>query len=1009
MALPQYDDIVRTSLILIDSDSSGESCIKLGDKDGESTQSLSINVPLESSGIGLGNQLKYDFHKIFTNDESIDGYFNEECKPIVYDIINNGKNGCISHYRNNFNFDSTIIRSNGLVHSCLEDIMKNNNDLLFFCSYIEINGDQLRDLGKLSLQHIQISNDITESLPLYSDKFPSVFHNNANFLPFHEQNDDITDDSCRIGTNKDDTFYIQNLVLYPINNVSDAISIIENGDSWIANDNNNFDDGKESKESYNSNNGNRLFQIYMFHPQWDTVRSLTFVDLFDGENNRNSSSYNSELREESKLQSKEDDVINNSMNNSNNNTYPTKFDLESIRRYMITKGPVNSCILAALHETLKGGCNFSISTSISCNSLSYYNSFCALNFIDSYMHYGANGQKFGESRDHGGMGSNEQIEKMKNNMKGANPAVNRFISSLRLFGITASLTNDQQITINGKAVDVETVVGTRDSKDIVSAGSSVTTTATKKGEPSVKKLQKMVSDLEDELRDAKTKAKDRKDEITEKAKQIQSLTLQLTRSQTSLRHKEFQYDNLQDDKARLLEEQDHTLTSHHNQHIQTIITDNQNILAQQHKVLQSVPENLRVFTATRNNFNKQFKDTNAAAKIERDLQMKKLSDASRAEVRTLKLQYEHWLAIKNDQIKTFADQFNHFRTEKSNQLQACEMEVVRLYEHATKLEKILTGIEQGEYSVTQKQGLNGRPTTGVLIPVDEYYDVSSRRDRKKTFKFDGNGSYRDDMGSPKATNMANTWGAKIDDFTINIGGVMLPKGLRPTNPFVQPKENISLAVKIVRKYKSLEAAATVVQEEEFQKTLEKAASGTALGVVDPKIQERISQMISTSSMSREGQAFVKTSPKKRSQKDTDTTQSKIDTFGNVDNSIESKMNNDEDEMKFSYPLPLRNDTSTPSTNDFSSLLNGVDKESSEEMKLEISRLRNNLTALENELENQRLKTDKIVRGISSDETINYILKLETEHRDLHKKLKVISSQLHAAKVSNAALQRTLKK
>ena len=79
------------------------------------------------------------------------------------------------------------------------------------------------------------------------------------------------------------------------------------------------------------------------------------------------------------------------------------------------------------------------------------------------------------------------------------------------------------------------------------------------------------------------------------------------------------------------------------------------------------------------------------------------------------------------------------------------------------------------------------------------------------------------------------------------------------------------------------------------------------------------------------------------------------------------------------------------------------------MKLEISRLRNNLTALENELENQRLKTDKIVRGISSDETINYILKLETEHRDLHKKLKVISSQLHAAKVSNAALQRTLKK
>ena len=57
------------------------------------------------------------------------------------------------------------------------------------------------------------------------------------------------------------------------------------------------------------------------------------------------------------------------------------------------------------------------------------------------------------------------------------------------------------------------------------------------------------------------------------------------------------------------------------------------------------------------------------------------------------------------------------------------MEVVRVYEHATKLEKILTGIEQGEYSVPQKQGIGGRPTTGVLIPLDEYYDVSSRRNK----------------------------------------------------------------------------------------------------------------------------------------------------------------------------------------------------------------------------------------------------------------------------------------
>ena len=1016
MTSSQFDDIVRTSIILIDSDLSVESCVKLGDKDGNSTQSLSINVPIESSGIGLGNELKYDFHKIFTSNQLMDGYYNEECKPIIYDIINNGKNGCISHYRNHFNSDSTIIRSNGLIHWCLEDMMKNNSDILFFCSYIEINGDQLKDLGKQSLQHIQISNDIKESLPVYRDKFPSVFHNNPYFIPFHEQNDEIIDDSCKVATNKDNTFYIQNLILYPIENASDAINIIENGEKWSTSETNSLDGGKESKESKesynNSNNSNRLFQIYMFHPEWDAVRTLSFADLFDGVTHQNSSSYIAESKEDSKFESKEGNITNFNMNNS----YSTKFDLESIRRYMIKKGPVNSCLLAALHQTLKSGCNFSVSTSISCSSSSYYNSFCALSFIDSFMHYGANGQHFGESKDQASSGSNEQIEKMKNNMKVANPAVNKFISSLQLFGITASLTNDEQISINGKSVDVATIVGTDDSsKDRAAPATSASTagsSASKKGEPSVKKLQKMISDLEDEVRDAKTKAKDRKDEITEKTKQVQSLTLQLTRSQTSLRHKEFQYDTLQDDKTRLLEEQDHTLTNHHNQHIQTIITDNQSILAQQHKVLQSVPENLRVFTATRNNFNKQFKDSNAAAKIERDSQMRKISDASRAELRTLKLQYEHWLAAKNDQIKVFADQFNQFRIDKSNQLQACEMEVVRLYDHVHKLENILTGIEQGEYNVTQKQGLNGRSTTGVLIPVDEYYDVSSRRASNKTFKFDGNGSFRTEIGSSKAnaTNMANTWGAKVDDFTINIGGVMLPKGLRPTNPFITPKDKVTLATKIVRKYKSLEAAASAVQESEFQKTLEKAATGTALGVVDPKIQERISQMISTSSMSRDNQLQAKIdTSKKRSQKDSQSNIDSLDSVDNTDNNnIESKMNNNADEMKFNNSSPARNDISTSYNKEFSSLIID-DKESPEEMKLEITRLRNNLAALENELENQRLKTDKIVRGISSDETINYILKLETEHRDLHKKMKAIASQLQAAKVSNAALQRSLKK
>ena len=64
---------------------------------------------------------------------------------------------------------------------------------------------------------------------------------------------------------------------------------------------------------------------------------------------------------------------------------------------------------------------------------------------------------------------------------------------------------------------------------------------------------------------------------------------------------------------------------------------------------------------------------------------------------------------------------------------------------------------------------------------------------------------------------------------------------------------------------------------------------------------------------------------------------------------------------------------------------------------------------EKKAEAERISREQVVRGLESDETIQYIIKLEEDQRRMHGLLRESSQQLNAAKVSNAALQRRLEK
>jgi len=600
---------------------------------------------------------------------------------------------------------------------------------------------------------------------------------------------------------------------------------------------------------------------------------------------------------------------------------------------------------------------------------------------------------------------------------------------MNAFGLNASLVNET-ISVNGTSVELHKILemahqggqsdDNKPTQNVASSSIGTGQVGIVSKEPSSKKLKKIISDLEDELRDIKSKAKDRKDEIAEKAKLIATLTQQLTRAQTSIRHKEFQNEGLKQEREQAIEELDGSLRRTHEQHLQSVLADNQSILQQQHKLLQQVPENLRVFTSNRQTLQQKFKETGQQLMEERDAAMKKLSIGQKQEIKHLKLQYEHWLNVKNTQIKEFAEQFNNFREEKNKQLQACEKEIVRLYNHTHKLQTILTGVEQGEYAVTQKQSSIGRPTTGVIMALDENYDTHARCGPRTP-------ATREEMASltlrkelrQTAMNQdrvrtapgSKRGGSGMIDYsiadggpnTVSIGGIVLPKGLRPNNPFVAKSEDLSLSKKIVSKYKLLEDQVQKIQESTFQDVLEKAGGGKTLGVLDPSITSQIKGMLTTSSMSREGQTFVNISPKKKVSNgdmavgeavmEEPSAELKNITLQEYEPSTVSSSNNMAPDK-----VNLKRATSAPGP-----------KLDADEVRAENEYLKEQIEELHEQIQAEKLRTEKVVRNLQSDEILQYIQTLEANQAKLHKNLKEVSSQLHSSKISNTSLMRRLEK
>ena len=185
------------------------------------------------------------------------------------------------------------------------------------------------------------------------------------------------------------------------------------------------------------------------------------------------------------------------------------------------------------------------------------------------------------------------------------------------------------------------------------------------------------------------------------------------------------------------------------------------------------------------------------------------------------------------------DKFNEFRDKKSRQLYQCEQEIVRLYDHVEKVEAILSGFEKGEYPVVQRQGNTGRPTTGVILSIDETLNSRPTGTLPKLIN-SASESYLPEDEFSTTSRIKNLIGVT------KAGSINLPKGLRPKNPLMAQdasKENRSLAKRIVMKYRHKEAEKVKAQEDALKSSLKQAQSSKSMGALDPEIQEQIQNML----------------------------------------------------------------------------------------------------------------------------------------------------------------------
>jgi hypothetical protein len=609
-------------------------------------------------------------------------------------------------------------------------------------------------------------------------------------------------------------------------------------------------------------------------------------------------------------------------------------------------------------------------------------------------------------------------------------------SMLKKLGIQAETDSSGALIVNGKkmaAAELGLDEGSS-STDLGSGGSMVsggggagggggggggggfTASAMKGMNP--EKMRRIVTELKDDNSKLSVKVKEQKSTLEEQGRMIQDKDGEIVKLQTTLKHRDWEYKELYEEKDRELGAQQLALKEKFNIEMQTLVANNKDILLKQQSVIQSVPDTFRNYTTLLKKADTAREKFDVPIRKEFEKHLKNLEESREMVMANVKSQYEYWLKEKDRVLQDFVVKFNSYRSKKSEHLRQCEKEIVHLHEYTEQLEKILDGVEKGKYLVQQKQGSTGRSSTEGMSG--------------RAASAGGNGGRPGSMGG--AGDMPQE----------GAGAVVIPKGLRPTNPMRLPdNKHLDLTKRIVAKHKERMEKLEKIKEEAFHKSLHHASlSGTVTAEVDPVLQKQIRDLLVTPSTAKSrkanstssggakrgeskkgdsaggGAAEEKNDGDKKSQQQPATDSAAfpaidgnpklIPTSWGASPPLEQTSKAGDSLAPGPPPAASASAARTAAMNQVGSVANSMGNTRASFMSRENSEM-NLLRAEVAELKAARkldaVNATKVVEELAGNETIQYIRYLESEQERLHKMIRDISTQLHSAKVANNALNR----
>jgi len=1017
--------------------------------DGQGDIKKQVTIRDPNAARSTRGDVSYSYDRIFWVDDDQEVVFNSMCKPQV-DHVLNGYNACCFAYGQTgsgkthtmFGAEGGIAITGevrGMIPRAVEYLFTRlaqksaTSEVAMVCSFLEIYIDQIRDLGKAYL--VEMGND-SDGGPIISQKTSDLFENiaakrgNPYFAPafrmrksesaerlpgLKEVRAEYAQMNYEIREDTEGNVFVKDLSLIPVSSLEEVKQLIGMGLSVRAT--------HETKMNSTSSRSHTVFTITIVQRDKKSGEStqamLNLIDLAGSERLKKSESQGLRLKEAL--------AINTSL------TALGKVIVALDPASESTHVPYRDCKLTRVLQNSLGGNSYTTVLAAMHPSAAYYEEcLSTLQFANRCrnvvnnprVNYVGEDDKDGKIRRlmqeiamlrmKVGVGSSSSPDGAP--LAALSPDI--IAEILNRFGIPAEVDPlTGQLVVDGNPVSLsELGLG---GKGDGSPAKKLAVTRKGFGAGAV------VTEMKEELKEALAEKRELRKAVTELGKELGSTTNQLVRAQTFLKNLEHKYNEALKDKGVALTEQEENLRRFYSNELRDVVLNSQALLQEQYDAVDAIPESLREFSDKKKKMHSLKLKEDKPIKEYYEDQIRSIKENNDVVLESVKLQYGHWIGVKDKQIKDFVDKFNDYRLKKSKQLKKAEEEIIHLYRHTQAMEEILDDVGRGVYPVQAKQG---QPVTGMaeLFPR----------------MMDGAGGGTEGQGGPNPSPPSRgSTGERPKS-----GRVLIPKSVRPPNPFnvmnlktgTSDPNHLKLTKKIVEKYHARGEADRKLQEKLFNQQLLKENIGGPFS--DDQDHENavtatLKEFIYNTKAAKASVERAKSAALARSD-------NMVGHKGHISKPARPATAGAEREAKTpTLSHPFATDASLTAAESTSILpVDSITKHESgvqfagegledsygegllpmgiEGVGVEVgetggdsmvAQLRAKIAALEETRKVERLNDFKVVEALGNNDTLQYIYSLEETQQQLSKDKKDLGVQLQASKVANSSLQRKIDK